>query len=209
MPHHIDAALETALSREAVDRFPDAAAFAAALDASQATAPGHAPWKARGVAQSTSRKLAASIAIALGLGGAAWAIASRPNTALGMPSVRVQRFTTAAGDTTSTYLAATLQQDVVAALAGSGAARVFAMDSARLPSGFAVSGRAARLSDSVEIMLTVLRDPDGEVLGTRTVRQPIGRMQELPELATDAVLQLVGRPRSRAATVASDRKSVV
>ena len=203
VPAHLDVALETALSRERTDRFPDAATFAAALDGGQAAAARLGSRRVPDGARRMLRTLAVGIVIALGLAVAAWAIASRPKSALEMPSVRIQRFTTAAGDTTSAYLAATLQQDVLAALAESGAARVFAMDSARLPTGFVVSGRAARLADSVEIKLTVLRDPDGEFVGTRSVRRPVGRIHELPEIATDAVLALVGRPRGPAVVAAS------
>ena len=209
VPVHIDAALETALSREPADRFPDAAAFAAALDPGQTSASAGSRTGRR-AARGLSRALVAALVIALGLGGvAAWLIASRPASAAAMPSVRVQRFTTNAGDTASAYLAATLQQDVLAALAATRAVRVFAMDSARLRSGFAVSGLAARLADSVEIKLTVLRDPDDEVMGSRTVSRPAGRIHELTALTTDAVLELVGGRRDRrAAPVPSTRDSV-
>ena len=84
----------------------------------------------------------------LGVAAAGWFTLSRPNTALGMPAVRVRKFTTPPGDTASAYLAETLNQDVTAALAGTRAARVFVMDSA-LRSGFAVAGTAARIADSV------------------------------------------------------------
>ena len=72
-----------------------------------------------------------------------------------MPSVRMERFTTLAGDTASAYLAETLQQDVTSTLAGSRSARVFAMDSAKLPSGYAVAAMTVRTPDSVEVRLTV------------------------------------------------------
>jgi len=209
VPAHIDVALETALSRDPADRFPDAAAFAAALDAGQsaASAGSRTGWRPT---RGASRALTAGLVVALGLGGvAAWVMASRPASAAAMPSVRVRRFTTGAGDTASVYLAATLQQDVLSALAATHAVRVFAMDSAQLPSGFAVSGLAARLADAVEIKLTVLRDPGGEVVGSRSVSRPIGRMHELPALATDAVLELVGRRRDRSPTpTPSTRDSV-
>ena len=115
-----------------------------------------------------------------------------------MPSVRIQRFTTAAGDTASAYLATTLQQDVTAALAGSRAARVFVMDSTRLSSGYAVSAAAMRVGDSVEVTLSVTVEPTGEFKGRRMVWSPLGRVHELPDLATDAILEMVGRPRAAA-----------
>jgi tetratricopeptide (TPR) repeat protein/tRNA A-37 threonylcarbamoyl transferase component Bud32 len=211
VPAHIDTALVTALSREPADRFPDAAAFSRALDAdpSEPSQGGRRLGWPRG-ARRVSPKLAAAVVVVLGLGAAAWVVASRPTPAFGMPpAVRIQPFTTNAGDTASAYLAATLHQDVLAALARSRAVRVFAMDSARLPSGFAVSALTARLADSVEIKLTVLRDPDGEFVGARSVRRPVGRMHEVPELATDAVLELVGLRRDRGATEApSTRDSI-
>ena len=200
VPPHVDAALTTALGRAPADRFPDAASFAAALAGEGSLHGGHTGsasgrpldrwWRER----RTVLTAVASVSVAV----AAWATWSRPTTAPGMPSVRIQRFTTASGDTASAYLAETLQQDVTAALVGSHAVRIFSMDSARLPFGFAVSAATARRSDSVEIAVTVMREPSGELVGTRTVRRPFRLVPELPEAATDVVLDFVGRPRARA-----------
>jgi Tfp pilus assembly protein PilF len=111
-----------------------------------------------------------------------------------MPSVRVRRFVTNVGDTASAYLAATLQQDVVAALAESRAARVFVTDSALLESGYAVNATAARLADSVEVKLSVTVEPTGEFRGQRIVRQSLGRVHELPAQVRDIILSVIGRP---------------
>ena len=183
VPSNVDAALSTALARAPDARFPDAAAFVAALDATSSR-------------RRFSPRLAVAGVAVLAVGAAAWAL-SRPRDALGMPSVRIQQFKTAASDTASAYLAATLQQDVTAALAESRAARVFTMDSAKLPAGFVIGATAARLADSVEIRLNVVRDPMGELVGTAVVRRPLGRVHELPELATNEVLRLIGQPRVR------------
>jgi len=190
VPKHLDDALAVALGRSPADRFPDMASFAAALEEG---APGSAPAPRR-------RRFArlAAVVIVLGGGATAWATFVRPKAALGMPSVRIERFATAPGDTASAYLAATLKQDVTAALAGSHAARVFVMDSARLSSGYAVSATAARTADSVEVTLSVTVEPTGEFKGRQVVRRSLGRAHELPEAATDAILALVGRPRTPA-----------
>jgi len=197
VPPNVDAAISTALGRSPADRFPDAATFVAALDATTLRRP-------RG------RQLIVGGVAVLALGAAAWAL-FRPSRALGMPSVRIQQFTTATSDTASTYLAATLQQDVTAALAQSRSARVFTMDSAKLPSGYALAATAARLADSIEIRLNVVRDPMGEFVGRAVVRRPLGRVHELPEAATDEVLKLIGQPRARSTASArppSTRDSV-
>jgi len=195
LPKHLDDALVVALGRSPADRFPDMASFAAALERA-GSAPAHdTPARAPGRRRLT--RLAA-VVIILGGGTATWATFMRPSPALGMPSVRIERFTTAAGDTASAYLAATLKQDVTAALAGSHAARVFVMDSARLSSGYAVSATATRTADSAEVTLTVTVEPTGEYKGRQVVRRPLGRAHELPEAATDAILALVGRPRTPA-----------
>jgi len=201
VPRHLDDALAVALGRSPADRFPDMASFAAALEAKGPLPTGNvaivtaddAPGRARG-----RHRLArlAAVAIVLGGGAATWATFMRPKPALGMPSVRIERFTTAAGDTASAYIATTLQQDVTAALAGSRAARVFVMDSARLSSGYAVSATAARTSDSVEVTLSVTVEPTGEFKGRQVVRRALGRAHELPEAATDAILAILGRPRA-------------
>jgi serine/threonine-protein kinase len=183
VPPNVDAALSTALARSPDDRFPDAAAFAAALDTSVSR-------------RRFSPRLAVAGVAVLAVGVAAWAL-SRPRAALGMPSVRIQQFMTAASDTASAYLAATLQQDVTAALAESRAARVFTMDSAKLPTGFAIAATAAQVADSVEVRLNVMRDPMGELVGTAVVRRPKGRVHELPEAATEEVLRLIGQPRAQ------------
>ena len=200
VPKHVDDALAVALGRAPADRFPDMASFAAALEAS-----GPAPARDGPIITGDDtpvrtpgrRRLArvAAAVVVLGGGVATWATLMRPRPALGMPSVRIERFTTAAGDTASAYLAATLKQDVTAALAGSHAARVFVMDSARLSSGYAVSATAARTSDSVEVALSVTVEPTGEFKGKRVVRRPLGRAHELPEAATDAILTIVGLSR--------------
>jgi len=198
VPPHVDAALATALGRSPADRFPDAAAFASALETPAYGAAGDAvggAGRTRDARRRVRPRLAAGVVGAMAVVAIAWLALTRPGSALTLPPVRVQRFTTLAGDTASAYLAATLQQDVIAALAGSGSARVFAMDAARLPSGFAVAGRTERRGDSVEVRLTVSREPDGEIVNTRIVRRPLGRLQEVPELAADAILALVGRPR--------------
>ncbi|HTK51334.1 MAG TPA: serine/threonine-protein kinase [Gemmatimonadaceae bacterium] len=186
VPKHLDDALAVALGRSPADRFPDMASFAAALEEG-----GSAPAPRR-------RRLArlAAVVVVLGGGATTWATFVRPKAALGMPSVRIERFTTAAGDTASAYLAATLKQDVTAALAGSRAARVFVMDSARLSSGYAVSATAARTADSVEVTLSVTVEPTGEFKGQQIVRRPLRRAHELPEAATDAILAIVGIPRA-------------
>jgi len=200
VPRHVDDALTVALGRSPADRFPDMASFMAALEGKGAFATdGLAVASAdAGVRAPSRRRLArlAAVAVVLGGGAAAWAAMSHPRMALGMPSVRIQRFTTAAGDTASAYLAATLQQDVTAALAGSRAARVFVMDSARLSSGYAVSATAMRVGDSVEVKLSVTVEPTGEFKGQRVMRRPRRRVHELPEVATDAILEIVGRPRA-------------
>ena len=143
-------------------------------------------------------RVAGVVAGVLGVAAAARLWMSRPSVALGMPVVRMQRFTTLAGDTASAYLAATLEQDVTTALAATGAARVFVMNST-LQSGFAVAGTATRVADSVELRLTVSKEPTGELVGTKIVRQPVGRSHELPEAVTDSILSLLGR-RRRVAT---------
>jgi len=197
VPRHIDEALSVALGRSPADRFPDMTSFGAALDGSI----GSVPRRRR-------TRLAAIAVVALGVAAAAWATLSPPRTALGMPSVRIQRFATAAGDTASAYLAATLQQDVVAALASTRSARVFVMDSARLPSGYAVSAIAKREADSVEVKLAVTAEPSGEFKGQQVVRRPLGRAHELPELAADAILALVGRPHASQSQSAPTTDSV-
>jgi len=195
LPKHLDDALVVALGRSPADRFPDMASFAAALERA-----GSAPAHDTPASAPRRRRLTrlAAVVIILGGGTATWATFMRPSPALGMPSVRIERFTTAAGDTASAYLAATLKQDVTAALAGSHAARVFVMDSARLSSGYAVSATATRTADSAEVTLTVTVEPTGEYKGRQVVRRPLGRAHELPEAATDAILALVGRPRTPA-----------
>jgi len=195
LPKHLDDALVVALGRSPADRFPDMASFAAALERA-----GSAPAHDTPASAPDRRRLTrlAAVVIILGGGTATWATFMRPRPALGMPSVRMERFTTAAGDTASAYLAATLKQDVTAALAGSHAARVFVMDSARLSSGYAVSATATRTADSAEVTLTVTVEPTGEYKGRQVVRRPLGRAHELPEAATDAILALVGRPRTPA-----------
>ena len=210
VPPHVDAALATALARSPVDRFPDAAAFIAALDGdathaaalgTDGTTPGRR-WIRKG--------LALPIVGGIAAGAVAWGALSRPKAANAeMPSVRVERFTTLAGDTASAYLAATLQQDVTTTLAGSRAARIFAMDSAKLPSGYAVSATTVRTGDAVELRLTVSREPDGELVGTKVVRQPAGRTQVLPQLAANAILDLVGIRRSVAARPSISTKDSV
>ena len=201
VPPHVDAALAIALSRSPADRFADVAAFAAALDRADSRPVGSAS-----ASQAAGRRrvmrvaglVAGLVAGVLGVAAAARLWMSRPSVALGMPVVRMQRFTTLAGDTASAYLAATLEQDVTTALAGTGVARVFVMNST-LESGFAVAGTATRVADSVELRLTVAKEPTGELVGTKIVRQPVGRSHELPEAVTDSILSLLGR-RRRVAT---------
>jgi len=209
VPPHVDAALATALDRSPVDRFPDAAAFIAALDGEGtqgSTLGGGTPRARRWI----NRRTAVPVIGGIALGVVAWAVSSRPKAASAeMPSVRMQRFSTPAGDTASAYIAATLQQDVTTTLAGSRMARVFAMDSAKLPSGYAVSAMTVRTPESVEVRVTVSRDPDGELVGTKVVRQSAGRMSVLPELTANAILDLVGiRQRVGAQTTVSTRDSV-
>ena len=202
VPPHVDAALATALGRTPADRHPDAESFAAALAGTgQGATAGSvgAAAAARVGAPDRRRRAMATMAVIAAAAAAAWAVVPRPDSDAATLSVRVQRFTTTAGDTANAYLAATLQQDVAAALTSSRSARVFAMDSARLPSGYAVGGVAVRGDDSVEIRLSVAREPDGEFVGRRSVKTAIGRVHEIPALATDAILEIVGRPR--AATV--------
>jgi tetratricopeptide (TPR) repeat protein/tRNA A-37 threonylcarbamoyl transferase component Bud32 len=193
VPPHVDAALITALGRSPADRFPDAASFIAALEGDNAQATGSGAGAKSPARRWITKGLAVPIVGGIALGAIAWGVLSRPKVASAeIPSVRVERFTTLAGDTASAYLAATLQQDVTATLAGSKSARVFAMDSAKLPSGYAVSAMTVRTPDSVEVRLTVSREPDGELVGTKVVRQPVGRTRALPELAANAILDLVG-----------------
>jgi tetratricopeptide (TPR) repeat protein/tRNA A-37 threonylcarbamoyl transferase component Bud32 len=198
VPTAIDAALATALGRSPADRFPDAAAFAAALDGTGSHEVATSGPSVAGAARRRITRRAGIAAGVLGVAAAGWFALSSPTSALGMPAVRVGKFTTPPGDTASAYLAATLNQDVTAALAGTRAARVFVMDSA-LRAGFAVVGIAARLADSVELRLTVSKDPTGELVGTKVVRRPLGRSHELPDAATDMILDLLGRPRRVAA----------
>jgi tetratricopeptide (TPR) repeat protein/tRNA A-37 threonylcarbamoyl transferase component Bud32 len=208
VPAYVDAALAAALGRSPADRFPDVAAFAAALDGTDARAGMPTGGSIAGAARRRSARVAAIVAGVLGMAAAGWFALSSPNTALGMPAVRMQKFTTLPGDSASAYLAATLDQDVTAALAGTRAARVFVMDST-LRSGFAVAGTAARLADSVELRLTVSKEPTGELVGTRVVRRPLGRSHELPGAATDMILDLLGRPRHVAASRAIPTKDSV
>ena len=204
VPPHVDAALATALGRSPADRFPDAASFAAALDASRplelsgATASRSGAW-ATASPRTMSRLAVAGGAVVLTI-VAAWTALSRPRVVDAMPSVRIQRFT--ATDTPSAYLAATLQQDVAAALADSRSVRVFTTDSARLTSGFAVTGAATRVGDSVEIRLIVAREPMGEFVNRRNVRHAASRIHELPMLAANAILDLVDVPRHAAVPAA-------
>ena len=204
IPPHVDVALATALGRSAADRFPDAASFAAALQGSGLAWSGsRGALGSADVADARRRRIVRAAAVAvvvLGAAAGAWAALSRPKVALGMPAVRVGRFTTPPGDTASAYLATTLQQDVIASLASSRSARVFVMDSAQLPGGYAVSAIARRDADSVEMKLSVTLEPSGEFKGQQVVRRPLGRIHELPELATDAILTLVGRPRAASAS---------
>ena len=195
VPKHLDDALAVALGRSPADRFPDMASFAAALDGAGSARALDTP--ARGPGRRRLSRLAV-VVVVLGGGAATWATFMRPRPALGMPSVRIERFATTPGDTASAYLAATLKQDVTAALAGSRAARVFVTDSARLSSGYAVSATATRTADSVEVTLSVTVEPTGEFKGRQVVRRPLGRAHELPEAAADAILALVGRPRTPA-----------
>jgi tetratricopeptide (TPR) repeat protein len=186
----------TALARSPVDRFPDAAAFIAALDG-DTTHSGALKALDRTRARRWAKpKVAAGLVGAAAIGALAWTALSRPKVAnAAMPSVRVERFTTPAGDTASAYLAETLQQDVTSTLVSSRSARVFAMDSAKLPSGYAVAAMAVRKPDAVEVRLTVSKEPDGELVGTKVVRQPLGREQALPQMAANAILDLVGSRR--------------
>ena len=210
VPLHVDEALATALARSPVDRFADAATFIAALDGSSAHgsalgAGGPAPAR-----RWISKRLALPVVGGIALGAVAWGVLARPKAASAeMPSVRMERFTTLAGDTASAYLAATLQQDVTTTLAGSRSARVFAMDSAKLPSGYAVSAMTVRTPESVEVRLTVSRDPNGELVGTKVVRQPAGRTSVLPELAANAILDLVGIRRRVAVAPSTSTKDSV
>ena len=200
VPPHVDAALTTALGRSPADRFPDAATFIAALEGDNTQVTGSGAGAKSPARRWVSSRIAVPVIGGIALGAVAWGVLSRPNVASAeMPAVRIQRFTTPAGDTASAYLAATLQQDVTATLTGSRSARVFAMDSAKLPSGYAVSAMTVRTPDSVEVRLTVSREPDGELVGTKIVRQPAGRTRALPELAANAILDLVGS-RRRVAT---------
>jgi tRNA A-37 threonylcarbamoyl transferase component Bud32/tetratricopeptide (TPR) repeat protein len=195
VPPHVDAALMTALARTPVDRFPDAAAFVAALEGDVTHSGALGAVERPRARRWTTPRVAAVLVGALAVGAVAWATLRPKAASAAIPAVRVQRFTTLAGDTASAYLAATLQQDVTAALAGSRSARVFAMDSAKLASGYAVTAMAVRRPDSVEVRLTVSREPDGELVGTKVVRQPLGRAQILPELTANAILDLVGSGR--------------
>jgi tetratricopeptide (TPR) repeat protein/tRNA A-37 threonylcarbamoyl transferase component Bud32 len=201
VPQYVDDALAVALSRSAADRFPDAASFGEALlgRASLVRSDVGATRADARVEPAGRRRvplgLLAIAAILLAGAVAAWATRSRAPAMAEIPSIRIQRFTTAPGDTASAYLAATLRQDVTVALAASHAVHVFVMDSTRLPSGYAVGATAARLADSVEVKLVVTTDPTGEFKGQRIVRRPIGRVHELPELATSAILSMLDRPR--------------
>jgi len=209
VPEFVDDALMTALARAPVDRFPDAAAFVAALEG-DTTHSGALHALERTRARWARPRIAAGLVGAAAIGALAWTVMSRPKVAnAAMPAVRVERFTTRTGDTASAYLAETLQQDVTSTLASSRSARVFAMDSAKLPSGYAVAAIAIRKPDSVEVRLTVSKEPDGEVVGTKVVRQPLGRMQALPEMAANAILDLVGSRRRITKAVSRGTKDSV
>jgi serine/threonine-protein kinase len=214
VPQRIDDALTVALGRSPADRFPDMAAFAAALEgngdlAGDGIAAARGDKAGRRVVDRRRVTRLAAVAVVLAGAAGAWATFSRHGSALGIPSVRIERFTTMAGDTASAYLAQTLQQDVTAALAASGAARVFVTDSSRLSSGYAVSAIAMRVGDSVAMALTVTVEPTGEFKGRQVVGRPLRRVQELPEQATNVILAIVGRPRAAArSTRASTTDSV-
>jgi tRNA A-37 threonylcarbamoyl transferase component Bud32/tetratricopeptide (TPR) repeat protein len=196
VPAYVDDALAVALGRSPADRFADMTAFIGALEGRAPAITGGARFSPAGTtAGRRVVRLVGMVAVAAAGAAGAWALLARPRAALGMPSVRVQRFITAPGDTASAYLAATLQQDVVAALADSRAARVFVMDAKPLASGYAVTATTARVADSVEVKLSVTVEPTGEFKGQRVIRQPLGRVHELPGMATDAILAMVGRPR--------------
>ncbi|HEY5413182.1 MAG TPA: protein kinase [Gemmatimonadaceae bacterium] len=210
VPEFVDAALLTALARAPVDRFPDAAAFVAALEG-DTTHSGALKALDRTRARRWAKpRVAVGLVGAATIGALAWTAFSRPKVAnAAIPAVRLERFTTRAGDTASAYLAETLQQDVTSTLASSRSARVFAMDSAKLPSGYAVAAMAVRKPDSVEVRLTVSKEPDGELVGTKVVRQSLGRAQALPEMTANAILDLVGsRRRVTKATSKGTKDSV-
>jgi len=214
VPQYIDDALAVALSRSAVDRFPDAAAFSDALlgrgvvvgnvVAATIASPRVAPPERRPLKLGLFAVAVLVLTVAL----AVWATQSRTHAPAETPSVRIGRFTTAGGDTASAYLAATLQQDVSAALAASHAVRVFVTDSARLARGYAVRATAARLADSVEVKLVVTTEPAGEFKGQRIVRRSLGRVHELPELAASEILTMLDRPRKARVSQAPTTDSI-
>jgi len=210
VPDFVDAALMTALARAPVDRFPDAAAFVAALEGDTTHSGALKALDRTRTRRWAKPMVAAGLLGAAAIAAFAWTAFSRPKVAnAAMPAVRLERFTTRTGDTASAYLAETLQQDVTSTLASSRSARVFAMDSAKLPSGYAVAAVAVRKPDAVEVRLTVSKEPDGEVVGTKVVRQPLGRAQALPEMASNAILDLVGSRRRVTKAVSGGTKDSV
>jgi tetratricopeptide (TPR) repeat protein len=181
VPPQLDAALARALARVPADRFPGTAAFAAALGT---------PVRGAGLdvlRQRGARSVAVGVLVVIAI-AAAWALLIRPRTGAAVPSLRVERFGVAGADTASTYLAATLEQDVVGTLAATRAVRVFRTASRDIRSDYAVSGQAHRGTDSVHLELTLTRGGSGEVVSIAKVSRPLGKVQELPDAAAEALL---------------------
>jgi tetratricopeptide (TPR) repeat protein/tRNA A-37 threonylcarbamoyl transferase component Bud32 len=201
VPPQLDAALARALARAPADRFPGAAAFATALDtAARSTGPaGHRPraaWRA------------AAGAVAVVVVVAAAALLLRPGARAAVPSLRVERFGVAGADTASAYLAATLEQDVVGSLAATRAVRVFRTASADISSDYVVSGQARRGSDSALLELTLTRGGTGEVASIAKLSRPLGRVQELPDAAAEALLASLSLRRVTPRAAPPQRDSV-
>jgi hypothetical protein len=100
VPPHVDAAIITALGRSSADRFADAATVLAALEGDNAQAIGSGAGAKSPARRWITKGLALPIVGGIALGAVAWAALSRPKVASAeMPSVRRERFTTLAGDT--------------------------------------------------------------------------------------------------------------
>ena len=134
VPAHIDGALVVALGRSPADRFPDMTSFGAALEGSSGNAP-----------RRRHTRLATIAAFGIRVAAASWAAMSRPRSALGMPSVRIQRFVPPV--TRPACISPRRSSRTWSSRSPQRSARVFVMDSARLPSGFAVSAIAKPEAD--------------------------------------------------------------
>jgi tRNA A-37 threonylcarbamoyl transferase component Bud32/tetratricopeptide (TPR) repeat protein len=201
VPRQLDAVLARALARAPADRFTGAAAFAAALDAASRGA-GPTALRQRAVWKVAAGTLAMIAVVVVG------ALFLRSRTGAALPSLRVERFGVAGPDTASTYLASTLEQDVVGSLAATRAVRVFRTASTDIRSDYAVSGKARRGSDSVHLELTLTRGGTGEVVSIEKLSRPLGKVQELPDAAAEALLVSLSLRRMAPRAVPPQRDSL-